>query len=117
MEVVFVACYEASSQAIWLRNFIFRLQLIDLVERSLQFYCDNRAAELFCKNDKNSKRLRRIDIKYLVVNDRVQNHIMSVDIISIALNIVNLLTKGLPSIVFMDNVARMEMASPNDFLV
>ena len=42
----FFPCYEVLNQAIWLKNFVFMLQLVDLVERLLQLYHDNRAAEL-----------------------------------------------------------------------
>lgn len=31
----FVACYEASKQAIWLRNFIYKLYMVDEIERPL----------------------------------------------------------------------------------
>ena len=117
MEAEFVACYEASNQAIWLRNFVSGLQLVDLVERPLQLYCDNRAAELYCKSDKSSARSRHIDIKFLVVKDRVRNNIVSVDSISTSLNIADPLTKGLPSKVFLEHVAHMGMANPNDILI
>ena len=35
MEAEFIACYETSNQAIWLRNLVFGIQLVDLVERPL----------------------------------------------------------------------------------
>ena len=95
MEAKFVACYEASNQAIWLRNFVSGLQLMDLVKRPLQLYCDNRAAELYCKSDKSSARSRHIDIKFLIVKDRVRNNIVSVDTISIIFNITDPLIKRL----------------------
>lgn len=107
MEEEFVACYEASNQAIWLRNFISVLQMVDLVERQLQLYCDNIAAELYCKSHKSLAKLRHINIKVLVVKDRVKSHIMSVDSISTEFNITYPLTKGLPHKVFLEHVARM----------
>jgi len=56
IEVEFVACYEASNQTIYLRNFVSGLQSVDLVKRSLQLYCDNRVAKLYYKSDKSSAR-------------------------------------------------------------
>jgi len=117
MEAEFVACYEASNQAIWLKNFISGLQLVNLVKRPLQLYCDNRAAELYCKNDKSSARSRHIDIKFLVVKDRVRNNIVSVDSISTSLNIADPLTKWLPFQVFLEHAADMGIANPNGILV
>ena len=117
MEAEFIACYEASNQAIWLRNFIFGLQLVNLVERPLQLYCDNRAVEFYWKNDKSSARSRHIDIKFLVVKDRVRNNIVSFDNINSSLIIADPLTKRLPPKVFLEHVAHMGMASPNDILI
>ena len=89
---------------------------MDLIKRPLQLYCDNRVVELYCKSDKGSARSRHINIKFLVVKDRVRNNIVSVDNIA-SLNIADPLTKGLPSKVFLKHVAHMGMANPNDILV
>ena len=35
MEAEFIACYEASNQAIWLWNFITRLHIVDGIDRPL----------------------------------------------------------------------------------
>jgi len=117
MEAEFVTCYEASNQAIWLWNFVSGLQLVDLIEMPLQLYCDNRVAELYYKNDKSSARSRHIDIKFLVIKDRVRNNIVSVDSISTSLNIADPFTEGLSPKVFLEHVAHIGMTSPNDILV
>ncbi|XP_047265761.1 secreted RxLR effector protein 161-like [Capsicum annuum] len=57
MEAEFVACFEATVQAIWLRNFISGLGLVDNIVRPLKIYCDKTAAVFFSKNDKYSKDL------------------------------------------------------------
>ncbi|XP_047266247.1 secreted RxLR effector protein 161-like [Capsicum annuum] len=44
MEVEFVACFEATVQVNWLRNFISGLGLVDNIARPLKIYCDNTAA-------------------------------------------------------------------------
>ena len=56
-------------------------------------------------------------MKFLIIKDRVQNNIVSVDSISISLNIVDPLTKGMPPKVYLEHVAHIGMASPNDILV
>ena len=47
MEAEFVACFEATIQANWLRNFISVLGIVDSIGRSLKMYCDNSAAIFF----------------------------------------------------------------------
>ncbi|KAL0370174.1 UNVERIFIED_CONTAM: Retrovirus-related Pol polyprotein from transposon TNT 1-94 [Sesamum angustifolium] len=71
MEAEFVACYEATSQALWLRHFITGLKIVDSIFRPIQIFCDNSAAVFFSKNNKSGSRNKHIDIKYLVVREKV----------------------------------------------
>jgi hypothetical protein len=41
MQAKFIACYEATGQAVWLKNFIPRLKVVDSISRPLVLYCDN----------------------------------------------------------------------------
>jgi hypothetical protein len=70
MEAEFIACYEATTQALWLRNFIGGLKIVDSIARPIKIFCDNRAAILFFKNTKSVSRSKHIDIKYLRVRER-----------------------------------------------
>ena len=51
MEAEFVACFEASSHALWLQNFVSGLGVVDSIAKPLRIYCDNTAAVFFSKND------------------------------------------------------------------
>ena len=51
MEVEFIACYETSNHGIWLQNFIIELRIVDGIEKPLIINCDNKAAELYSKNN------------------------------------------------------------------
>ena len=59
MEAEFIGCYEATSQALWLRNFITGLKIVDSIARPLRFYCDNLAAVFFSKNNKSESQAHR----------------------------------------------------------
>jgi len=69
MEAEFVACFEATIQTNWPRNFISRLRIIDSIARPLKMYCDNFAAVFFSKNDKYSKGAKHMELKYFVVKE------------------------------------------------
>ena len=71
--VEFVACYEASNHGIWLRNFVTRLRIMDGIERPLKLFCDNKSAVLYSNNNRSSTKSKFIDIKLLVVKERVQS--------------------------------------------
>ena len=55
MEAEFIACYKATNHAIWLRNFVTGLRVVDGIERPLKVYCDNRSATEFSNNNGSSE--------------------------------------------------------------
>jgi len=61
IEAEFVARFEATVHALWLRNFISGLNVVDNIARPLRIYCDNSAAVFFSKNDKYSKGAKHMD--------------------------------------------------------
>ena len=79
MEAEFIACYEASNQAIWLQNFIIGLCIIDGIEEPLRINYDNKATKLYSKNNRSSSKSKHIDLKFLVVKERVQSFQVSTE--------------------------------------
>ena len=75
IEAEFIACFEASNHGIWLRNFITGLQIIEGINKMLRINCDNKAAELYSKNNRSSSKSKHIDYKcgQVVVKERVQS--------------------------------------------
>ncbi|XP_070029346.1 secreted RxLR effector protein 161-like [Nicotiana sylvestris] len=67
MEGEFVACFEATVHALWLRNFISGLGVVDTITKPLKIYCDNSATVFFSKNDKYSKSAKHMKLKYFTV--------------------------------------------------
>ena len=51
MQEEFVACYEATGQATWLKNFIPGLRVVDSISGPLTLYCDNQLAVLYSSNN------------------------------------------------------------------
>ena len=117
MAAEFIACFEASNHGIWLRNFVTGLRVINGIERPLKLYCDNRAAVLYSNNNKSSSRSKHIDIKFLVVKERVQSGQISIKHIGTNSMLADPLTKGLPPKVFLEHVAHMGIMLFEDTLV
>ncbi|WOG95703.1 hypothetical protein DCAR_0415030 [Daucus carota subsp. sativus] len=114
IEAEFIACYEATNYAIWLRNFVTGLRVVDGIERPLKVYCDNRAATEFSNYNGSSSASKHIDIKYLVVIERVQNHIVSIEHIGTNFMLADPLTKALTPKVFHGHTAQMGVVSLED---
>jgi len=109
MEVEFVACFEATVQTNWLRNFISGLGVVDSIAKPLKNYCDNSAAVFFSKNEKYSKGAKHMELKYFVVREEVQKHRVLIEHVNTELMIAEPLTKGLLPKVFTGHVKNMAL--------
>ena len=107
MEAEFVACFEATIHALWMRNFISGLGVVDTMTKPLKIYCDNSAAVFFSKNDKYSRGAKHMELKYFAVKEEVQKQTVSIQHISTDLMIADPLTKGLQPKLFKEHVLRM----------
>ena len=111
MAAEYIAMYEASNQALWLKNFVTGLRIVDGIERPLKIYCDNKSAVLFSNNNRSLTKSKHIDIKYLVVKERIQNGDVSTEHIGTNSMIADPLTKGLLPKSFLDHVTHMGISS------
>nr|AAV24758.1 putative polyprotein [Oryza sativa Japonica Group] len=107
MQAEYVACYEATGQAIWLKNFILGLRVVDSISKPLKLYCDNKPAVYYASSNKSSASAKYIDIKYHVVKEMIQDQTISVEYINTKLMLADPLTKGLTPVVFKEHVAGM----------
>jgi hypothetical protein len=71
MYAKFIACYEATEQALWLKKFIPDLKVVDCISRPLKMYCDNESAVFYAHNNKSSNATKPIEIKYYVVKGKI----------------------------------------------
>jgi hypothetical protein len=64
MYAEFVACYEATGHAMWLKKIVPGLRVIDNIERPLKLYCNNEPAVLYAHNNKKTKTAKHINIRF-----------------------------------------------------
>ena len=110
----YIAIYDATSHAIWLKNFITELKIVDSIERPLTMYCDNTAAVFFTKNNKRSSGSRNIDVKYFSVRENVRDKEIEVLKISTKDQLADPFTKALPVECFKKHVKAMGLINPRD---
>ncbi|KAL6329782.1 hypothetical protein AAG906_037488 [Vitis piasezkii] len=110
-EAKFVSCFEATSQAIWMRSFISGLQVVDSISKPVGIYYDNSVAMFLAKNNKSGSRSKHIDIKYLAIREHVKSNKVAIEHISTRLTITNPLTKGLPPKAYKEHVEHMGLNS------
>ena len=92
------------------------LKVVDDIHKTLKLYCDNNPAVCYAHNNKSSGAPKHIGIKYYVVKDKVRDHIISLEHISIEKMLADPLTKGLPPNVFREHLAGMGLRKSLRFL-
>ena len=104
MEAEFISCFEATSQGVWLKSFIYGLRVMDSISSPMKILYDNSASAFLAKNNKSGSRSKHIDIKYLAIREHVKEKQVVIEHISIGLMIADPLTKGMPPMKFKDHV-------------
>ena len=61
-----MVCYEATCNALWLRNFISALKVVHSISRPLKLFCDNFATIFFSRNTRRTSRSKHIDVKFFL---------------------------------------------------
>ena len=73
MEAESITYFEPSNHGIWLRNFVTRLHMLGGIERPLKIYYDNKSTIMYSNNNKSFLKSKDVDIKFLIVKERVQS--------------------------------------------
>ncbi|RVW12605.1 Retrovirus-related Pol polyprotein from transposon TNT 1-94 [Vitis vinifera] len=107
MEAEYVTCYEACCHAMWMRNFVSALGVVDSISRPLKLFCDNSAAVAFSKNTRSISRSKHIDVKFYFVKEKVAESLIDIEHMSTKSMLADPLTKGLPIIAFQEHVSQM----------
>jgi hypothetical protein len=71
MYAEFVAYYEATGQAEWLKKFVPGHRMVDNIEKLLKIYRDNEPAVQYSYNKKKSDAFKHINIKYYVIKEKI----------------------------------------------
>lgn len=83
------------------------MKIVWSIERPLKIHYDNTFAVFFAKNNKRSKALRLMDIKYLKVQDQVRDRVIDIEHISTHEMVAYPLTKVINVIAFNKHVMKM----------
>ena len=95
MEAEYVACYEATCQAVWLKKFVSGFQIVESISMPLVIYCDNIATVHLSQNSRSSTRSKHFDIKILFVREKILDYQTRIEHTPIENMLANPLTKGL----------------------
>jgi len=91
-----IAAYQATSEAIWTRNFLKHLAITDISDPTI-IYCDNEGAIKNSKEHMVTPRNKSYSTKYHWVRDQYQQGEIQLEHISGQHNIADIFTKPLPA--------------------
>ena len=66
----FIAFYEAFNHEYGC-GILSWLHIVDGIDRPLKLFCNNKPTMLYSNNNRSSTKLKHIDIKFLIVKERV----------------------------------------------
>jgi hypothetical protein len=89
----------------WLKKFMPGLRVVDSIEIPLKLYCDNESAVLYAHNNKKTKVVKYIDIRFYVMKEKIWDQTISHVHIGTKKMIVDPLINGLPPNVFREHLA------------
>ena len=55
------------------------MRIVDNIERALKLFCDNQSVLSYSNNNRSSCKSKHIEIKFLVVKERVQSGKVSIE--------------------------------------
>ena len=106
MEAEYMACYEATCHAIWLRNFISALGVVHSIFRPLKLFCDNFVIVCFSRNTRSISRSKHIGVKFFFVKENLES-LISVKHTPTTSMLADPPTKGLPICVLQEHITHM----------
>ena len=109
MKTEYLACYEATYHAIWLRNLISALEVVYSIFKPLKLLYDNSTVVSFSRNTRSTFRFKHIYVKFFFVKEKVAESIISFEHTPTTRMLTDPPTKGLPICVFQKHVTRMRL--------
>ena len=96
MEVEYVAAYEATKEAVWLKKFLSDLGVVRIEQVPITLFCENNRAVAQSKDPRNRKKGKHIERKYHIIQDIVARGDVVVAKIDSTSNLADPFTKTLP---------------------
>ena len=91
----YMATIETSKEYLWLRGLV---EIFDIIQDSVQFYCDSQSAIHLTKDHIYHKWTKRIDVRYHKIRQWVVDD-MAINLVKISTkkNLVDMMTKTIPT--------------------
>ena len=96
VESEYMDALEASSEGVWIRNFITELGVVPSVLDPLEILCDNTAAIALAKEPRYHPKTKHINRRFHIIRDYIIDGYLKISKVHTDLNVADPLTKPLP---------------------
>src|SRR3954465_7800541 len=98
VEAEYMAAAEASSEGVWIRNFITELGVVPSALDPLEILCDNTGAIALAKEPRYHPKTKHINRKFHIIRDYIADGDLNISKVHTDLNVADPLTKPLPRV-------------------
>lgn len=104
MEAEYVACFTATQDAVWLKNFLDHLKIVKLASDLVTIYRDNTTAIAVAKKPKYHGKTKHIKMRYHYIRKAINDHDVILKHISTNSMVADPLTKPIARDAFIRHV-------------
>ncbi|GJU04041.1 retrotransposon protein, putative, ty1-copia subclass [Tanacetum coccineum] len=91
----YIAAFDASKEAVWIRKFISGLGIVPTIEEPISMYCDNTGAITIAKDDGVTKGARHFRLKFHYLHETIKMGDLKIEKIDTSDNLADPFTKAL----------------------
>ena len=95
-EVEYIAASDVAKEAVWIKNFIFRLGVVPSITNPVDVYCDNNGAIAQAKEPRSHQRSKHILRRFHLIREIIEKRDVKICRVHTDDNDVDPLTKPLP---------------------
>jgi len=107
MEAEYITLNAAAKEAVYLKQFLTELLIVECVQRPIPILCDNNSAIAITKDPKCHSCAKHIEGHYHYIRDMIKKKKVVVQRVSSKQNLADPFTKGLSSGLFETHVLEM----------
>ena len=91
-----IAASDAAKEAVWIKNFVFRLGVVPSITNSVDVYCDNNGAISQAKEPRSNQRSKHILRRFHLIREIIERGDVKICRVHTDDNVIDPLTKPIP---------------------
>ena len=96
VEAEYIAASDVAKEAVWIKNFVFRLGVVPSITNLVDVYCDNNGAIAQAKEPRTHKRSKHILRRFHLIREIIEREDVKICRVHTYDNVADPLTKPLP---------------------